>query len=351
MDITKLRPTPLSHLAKEKVIADFFPSFIDEDWSDDLQSMSSHEAAIHAGAFCLYATTLMTKVHETSPLDLEPYCDERVSKLKELVKNKPKFANLSDEQLNIFVQNLIAKDIRNCFAHGNFEISFDQYTKKIYFVLHPQRLDFVTDEPIVISKNSLFAANKKFIQQKGQSLSFLPPQMLRNEVSRNLSTTLKGFMLPTQMLKFADYYVGNKPLHKNEVLFDQKIFSLIQYAMLATKITYEQNDYYNIFGRESNIFDTIALIRNSVAHDNYDFLDNATRISYSDNNKSLSETVEASAAKLLIVDMQKQVIKNIKDKHSPESIKSLSEKFKEIFNFFFIENDVEDIAKIPTEKQ
>ena len=29
----------------------------------------------------------------------------------------------------------ILQDIRNCFAHGNFKISYDIYSKKLHFVL------------------------------------------------------------------------------------------------------------------------------------------------------------------------------------------------------------------------
>lgn len=350
MDITKLKPEKLSSCAKEKIIKDFFPSFADEEFLG-MQDLDDRSATIHAGALCLYATTLITKIHETNPMDLEPYCTERVQKLKELVKNKPKYANLSEDQLNSFVDELIIKDIRNCFAHGNFEISYDIYTKKTNFVLYPRRQDFETEEPIVISKNSLINANKKFLQQQGQRLSLYSPQRLKNEVSNNLNSVLQSIMLPSQMMKFAEYYLSSKPQSKTGVLFNGKEFPLVQYVLLATKITYEQDDYYNIFGKDSNIFDTISLVRNSIAHNSLEFGSLAKQVSYTDRQRSLTEPIQASATKLFIVDSQKEIIKRIQEKNSPESIKALSEKFKEIFNFFFVENNIEDIANVPTEKE
>lgn len=344
MDITKLRPIRISPLAKDKVILDFFGEFLDPELFENSEQLDYKIADLHAGALCLYATTLITKLHETNPFSLEPYYNEREESLYALAKSSTKYAGCSNEEVRNAVKDMIARDIRNSFAHGNFDISYDIYTKKLYYVLHPQRKDFKTDEPIVISKTSLLNANKRFIQEKGEHYSMLPSIMLKKEVTTNLSNTLKGFILPTQMLKLSDYYLG-KAQSKGNVKFDYKIYPLIQYALSATKITYEQDDYYNIFGHKSNIFNTISLIRNSIAHDTFEFTDNAFQISYTDKDRTLSEPLMDSATKLYIIDSQKEVIKRLQSKYSPESVGKLSEKFKEIYNFFFIENNIKDIAQ------
>ena len=122
--------------------------------------------------------------------------------------------------------------------------------------------------------------------------------------------------------------------------------------MLASKITYEQNDYYNLFGRNSNIFNAISFIRNSIAHDNFEFIDNAHKVNYSDKDRTLSETIGESAVKLLVVDSQKQILCNLKSQHSNESIASLAEKFTEIFDFFFGgKYKLEDIVNVISETE
>ena len=354
MDITKLKPINLSPFAREKVILDFFPEIANkiELFSND-ENFNSKSAPLHAGALCLYATTLITKLHETSPLELEPYYKERADALKVQIKNHPKFKHLTDDEIVNFVQNTIKKDIRNCFAHGNFGISYDTNTKRLFYVLHPQRKDFVCHEPIIISKNSLLSANKKFLNKLGKRFMFYSDEMLQNLLNRNFNKTLKSFMLPTQMLKLSDYYLGGKKApYKSQVLYDEKLYYLIDYVLLSTKITYEQDDYYNIFGKNSNIFDTISLIRNSLAHDNYEFVDLAHKVNYVDKDRSLSETVGESAIKLLIVDTQKQIINNLKNKHSADSINDLAERFTEIFDFFFGgKYDLKDIVDTMNEIQ
>ena len=334
MDISRLRPVRISNHAREKVISDFFPELFSDDLSVG-EKLSALEVPIHAGALCLYATTLVTKVFETDPLALEPYYDERKESLKRLIKATPKHANLTDDEVDKFAQNAIIADIRNSFAHGNFEISYDVHTKKMYFVLLPKRKDFVTPEPIVISKNALIKENKKVINEIGRRYMTFSEQMMQNEVDNNLDSALRKFMIPTQMMKITDYYIGNKPPAKQNVLFDEGLYYLIEYVLLVSKMTYDQNEYYEIFGSRSNVFEAISLIRNSIAHDWIEFKDNATNISYDDRGKTLFESVGESAAKLLIVDSQKNIIQEMRKKHKPESTQKLTSDFKEIFDFFF----------------
>ena len=207
--------------------------------------------------------------------------------------------------------------------------------KKLYFVLQPQRKDFVTDEPIIISKKEIISAIKKFVYEKGRKYSYFPSELLDGEVTHHLDRALKGFMLPMQMLNLSLFYLDNSVKRKTDIMFEEKMYHLIQYSLLASKITYDQNDYYKIFGRSSNVFDTISLVRNSLAHDNIQFVDNAQNVSYVDRDRTLSESVGLSASKLLIVDMQKQMLMNLNGKTKPENVEDLTTRCKEIFDFFF----------------
>ena len=169
MDISKLRPVKISRNARSRIINDFFPED-KEEYTDT--EFDERDMCIHAGALSLYATTLITKIYETAPETIELESNEREEEYKSLIKATPKFSHLSDEEVAIKAHDMIVRDIRNSFAHGNFEISYDIYSKRLYFVLMPRRKDFVSSLPIVVSRNALKKANMEFFQNKAESLLF-----------------------------------------------------------------------------------------------------------------------------------------------------------------------------------
>jgi len=331
----------ISTYAKDKVIFDFFPEVDIADGADEnAQELSGREAPLHAGALCSYATLLMTKLHETDPECLQPDAKSRKASLKDLVKADAKNAGKSDAEIDNIVEDMIKVDIRNSFAHGDFEINYDVYTGKMDFVLQPLRRDYASIESIVIDKNAIIKANRKFLADKGkefkQCMSF-SEHIINEAVTTNLSKTLKGFILPLQMQKMVDYYLDKNPPLKSQVLVDDKIYYMVQYVLSSAKITYEQQDYYDIFSKDSNVFGAISLIRNSLAHDNLEFVDNALGVSYADKRASKTESIAESASKLLIADHIKEIIIQQKQegKHSEASIESLKEELKKMFDFFF----------------
>ena len=341
MDVTRLNPIKLSNNAKEKVVLDFFSTFADDETVLNPDLYKSKELELHSGAFCLYATTLITKVYENTE-SLNAHYTERKESYKQLVKNKPKFANLTDQELDTFAQNLIIKDIRNCFAHGNFDISYNLHTKKLDFVLRPKRNDFITPEPIVINKTDLINANKKFFRTFAEKYVSLSVQDLKAQFANDPTKPLMSIMIPSQILKLASYYLDNKQTSKSQVLFEKSSSVLILYALLATKITYEQDDYYNIFGKESKIFDTIAFIRNSIAHNGVEFENLADTIKYTDKDRKFTESMRLSVSRLHLIDKQKEVIKNLNGEHSQKAMDSLANSFDDMYKIFFI-----DIPKTP----
>ena len=145
--------------------------------------------------------------------------------------------------------------------------------------------------------------------------------------------------------------IGGMPL-KNVNIMNGVAYAPYSEIVNAVNSFKKQNDYYNLFGRNSNIFNAISFIRNSIAHDNFEFVDNAHKVNYSDKDRTLSETIGESAVKLLVVDSQKQILCNLKSQHSNESIASLAEKFTEIFDFFFGgKYKLEDIVNVISETE
>lgn len=326
MDITKLCPVRISPSAKDKIIKEFFPSVTLDEFEDP--NITTRESNIHAGALALYSATLITKVYETNANDIERESSAREAELSQLIKANPKYAHYSDEEVSNKVKELIIKDIRNCFAHGNFEISYDIHTKKLYYVLQSKRKDFVSDKPIVISKNALLKVNKKFIEPLGRSLSKLSPSELSSRACTHLNMDLKRLIIPVEMLKLAEHFLNLKTLNN----MNQSKYALIHYVLLASKITYEQNDYYEMFGKDSNIFQAISHIRNSIAHDGFSFINGISTIQHQDRANLTTDSIEKNVSILYIADIQKSLINSVKkNNHSEHAINDLKEELKKIF--------------------
>ncbi|MBE6124604.1 MAG: hypothetical protein E7184_03665 [Erysipelotrichaceae bacterium] len=344
MDLSRLNSIKLSQASRKKIINDFFPNVDDDLYVDE--TLNDAHLSLHAGALSLYTTTLVTKVHENSPDSIKLESNQRELDLQECIKNSSKYSHFTEEEIKNKAHEMLLKDIRNSFSHGNFEISYNIHTKKLYFVLQPRRLDFDIDTPIVISKDSLKKANINFVRNIAFKYQSLNPNQLLNEVDNNLDYLLKTLMLPTELLQIADSYLDNKKIQK--VTVPEKSYSLIQYSLLVTLMTYEQDDYYNIFGVDSNIFKKIALIRNSIAHDSYIFSNFSKDISYQDRNKILEESLIKSIISLFVVTEQKNAVMSTLNKgHSKESIQNLIDRFKEMFDFFFESNyDLKDFVYI-----
>ena len=335
MDLSRLNGVRITPNARIKTINDYFPDLDEEILLDD--GLNSRHLNMHAGALCLYATTLMTKVYETENKAIEYEASEREQELEQLIKADPKYSNLTEEQIKSKIKELTLKDIRNCFAHGNFEISYDIYTKRLYFVLKPRRKDFVVDKPIIISKEALTKINHGVLHSMGKSLAKLTKQELLNSVEKDIDLLMKEFLLPTTMMNLADRYLDKDQYKKKNLEIKDQHYYLIQYALLVTKIVYEQDDYYNIFGRDSDIFKRIALIRNAIAHDNFEFANIVKQIEYKDRDKYLNETLKKTTSSLIMADYQKETIIKAKADGIPEEeLNKLIEDLKSYFDELFL---------------
>lgn len=344
MDINKLRPIKISPNAKGKVICDFYPDFAEEEITRD-DNLNEKAKELHAGAFCLYAATLATKIYETNPEKIDAEYTDRYHELISLIKTSPKHSSLTDNEISNMAKQMIIKDIRNSFAHGNFEISYDVYTKKLYFVLQPKRKDYISNKPIVISKDALYKLNKNFVENIANKVSYLGRENFRRSFSNNLSSRLKDLMLPVEMLKLVDHYLYPETRRVEKYNPNPKRILFIQYILNVTKITYEQDDYYKIFGKDSNIFEKIAIIRNAVAHNNFTFTDDATNIKYDDRSKTLAEPLIKTLSSLKIANSQKELIMDsiYKNDCSQETLQDMADVLNTVFNKLFVEMDWEEV--------
>ena len=327
-----LKKDKISHYARIKVINDFFPHAKDIE----KEIVDSKELAIHAGALCLYAATLITRIHETNTEDIKIESNERELALQEIIKNTPKYSHYTEMQVKQQAHSMIIKDIRNSFAHGNFEISYDINKKDLFFILHPRRKDIVIEEPIIISQESLKDAIMKPIFELSLKLMDGGEKEINRQLSSSLDRLLKSIMLPTQMLKISDYYLEKTNIMNPKLNIDKKRYNLIQYTLLVTQITYEQDDYYKIFGANSDIFNKISLVRNTLAHDSFILSSLASNVDYEDKDRTMNEPLNQSIVSLLLANLLKETIKSTFNKgHKEESINELKNQLTNCFKIFF----------------
>ena len=341
MDLSNLKSQRISPDTRLGIIDDFFDSVeYDVDEVQTLEDLDLNAFPYHARALCIYGTLLITKLHETAAEYFEPYYYEREKDAKAQLAQKSEFANLTERELEAKIREITMRDIRNCFSHGKFEISYTLGTNKLYFVLQPNQSKIVSNHPIVIPASAItrvirttLASNAYRYNEIGDLSKFLN--------SETLDCALKDIILPVQLMSFADYYLDKFKYPKNQRPYANQLYQMTQYVLLSSKICYDEDDYYKIFGRQSKIFETISLIRNSLAHDNTKYTDNATKMFYKDKDRNRSESLAESTAKLLIMDSQKEVLTYIMENeaHSEEAIEDLKDKLLEIFDFFFFNKD------------
>ena len=201
----------------------------------------------------------------------------------------------------------------------------------------------------MISKKSLLNANRQAVAEIANKAMFSPSLQRSMVNSKNLGQTLKNFLLPTEMLKLSEHYLENKKSNKNYTI-DEKRYFYIHNALLISKMAYEQDQYYKIFGKDSDIFNKISLIRNSIAHDNFEFSDLGRSVSYVDRTRTLNKTPEDSVVLLLDATDKKDLILSVSQgDHSQESINSLTDELKKCFSLLFNETSTSDsIADNPS---
>ncbi len=260
-----------------------------------------------------------------------------------MIKNTPKYSNFTDEQISTMANNLILKDIRNSFAHGNFEISYDIYTKRLYYILQPKRKDFVVDIPIIISKDALFKANRLHVGRLGTKFSLLTRDQIDNKLKTEFGGQLKELILPVDMLKLAENYIDRKVKHAERYKPHTSRYLAIYYPLLVSQMTYEQDDYYNLFNKNSNIFSKIAHIRNAVSHNGFEFDNTTLAINHTDREETLTDPLEKSVRLLKLVRDQKNLIRWLQQTHHAEEdiTQQMIEVSKNFFDSIFVDGEYE----------
>ena len=122
----------------------------------------------------------------------------------------------------------------------------------------------------------------EFLSKEARNYSFMSREQANAKIAGDFGGVLKTMILPSQMMQFSDNYLDKKKTTTKQAPMNVNRYLFIQYILHVTQLTYEQDDYYRIFGKDSKIFGKIALVRNAIAHDSFAFLDDAKKVNYDD---------------------------------------------------------------------
>lgn len=333
------KPQRIEKGTEEMIIADFWPFEMEDDLVEKVKSFKTKDYFLNATALCLYANLLHTGYFEENDKDeegkrfvkeLKPkYSKRKIDAIKSL-RTKKDYANLSKEEFEKKIEEITMRDLRNCFSHGNFEIRAKNSIFEAEFVLNPNQSSIVSDGKIVISFENVFNAIAKLLSERAQEYlntdifktiaksikngdkDALKVEDFKKMFEQNTGKMLQDVIMPTTLQEMTRYFSGQE---YNPSIFNNKKMEAIylRNILLATMFTYNQNEYYNIFGKDSEVFKAVSLIRNSLAHNNTEFTGDGTRQKLKNDYKNKVTEIEDDlleiSLKMEIINYQKKLTK------------------------------------------
>lgn len=326
------------------ILADFWPfSNSEEKISDQIfikmaKKYLDSNYKFHAAALCMYANLLHTGfLSENNSLaqnfKLSPEYSGRKIEGRKFLSQKPKYKNYTKEQIDARIEEITMRDVRNCFLHGNFDIRCKNSVFDGEFVLYPTQSEIVSKKKIIVSFEDVFNKLGLYMQAKAlelakeEQLNFIKrivekkdkdendKQAMREFQKQTQGRMMKEIIIPTTFMALTRFYADQANQDDENILKGFKNDSLyIENALLAAMLTYNQNDYYNTFGKESNIFKAVTLVRNSLAHNWMEFSNDGSEQILKNQYKTVSTELKddfvSVAMKMDIIDSQMRIKKS-----------------------------------------
>ena len=270
-----IKPSRISEKAREFALSFFIPN------GPKLAKCSEDDLPLHAAALCLYSTMLLTQIHENLP-QIHDYfsgvknnnfdCDQRVRQLRSKIHEKN--PELTQQEINQKTEEYLSADIRNAFAHGRFNISFDKNGQPI-FILSTAYKNEPSNASISISFEELFRVT--LAQCKSFSSNIPSKEVLVKQLDDYSAEpqVLQNYVFPDILLHMAtffynrNYYLSEE---KEDLARDPVYFRCLQLILLDAMFAYTQNDAYLILPKDSPIFKKMSVIRTSLVHSMIEFV-------------------------------------------------------------------------------
>lgn len=214
--------------------------------------------------FCLYSAIVSLELKEDDfSFFNEKECYKSISRNDDIKKNlkltkKYKNKTISEEEFeNIIARNNLT-DIRNSFAHGNFEI--DKVDGQKLFVLTPPRPANITSIPLQIRFEDLYP----IVENKFHELQ---KEMLKT-ANRNAIGQYFFKCLSLAYIEMAYFFSGKilKTFASKDWIIKLKGFILQHLISIHT--SYSQNDFYPYLEAHPVLKNRLCIYRNSTIHAN-----------------------------------------------------------------------------------
>lgn len=208
--------------------------------------------------FCMAATIIMLNLE---PADFQicnnvPQDPARDADIRRNLAPLKKYKSKTSVQLSEKIAENNLEDIRNCFAHGNFEI--DEIDGEKYFLLLSTKPKNITQIPLKIDFETIYSCiGKKIIavnQERNSQFTEEEKETLRLALSiLDLAMFFKDPQLGLQLKSRLDY------IQENFVLIAHQL-------LLIYNTVFMQNNIQPMLNGRPDLTKLLCLYRNSTAH-------------------------------------------------------------------------------------
>lgn len=284
----------ISRDSRKRVIKDYIEMHTPFSPFDNIEHYTNRSINKDAEALCLFSALLWIGIDKSSNVVCDYNARFRDENARRQLHAKSQYRTLTDEQFNDVVAGKIKEEIKNSFAHGNFEVG-DSTSGERFFVLSPKRSPYKSEYKIYVPFQNVCALVLNYINEQIKHVD-------QEKYFQNID-------VPTTLLNLFTYYSSNGNTNQ-EKIDDHKFKSnlkALEIALLCADFTWNEDTYYDDYGKNSEIFKMISLLRNSMRHETFSISSNAKTISINNANINTpythTEDVNSFLFKILAADM------------------------------------------------
>lgn len=246
-------------------------NYPDKEWAKTIMKSMPKNIEAHCVALCLYANLVTTKTLINKTADLKPKYLGNLDDAKNMLKQKGKYSNLNDDELKAKIEEINLIDTRNCFAHGSFTFTCpgmrqgSPNIKKGLFFLNPTHSSITCPHQLVISFQTVYDLVWQYMLDKTDSL--LKNARFLSKTNLDIDKHIDEFVIPSSLQALVSPHFPPYMRHPmQKTLSDPNFQSHLQNTLSCAMFALNQNEFYEIFGADSEVFALVKVFRNSWIH-------------------------------------------------------------------------------------